>query len=407
MDQTVLSSERTLSLDFAGDRWREPDLVEPWTRLLGERVNHDGLRQSPEYFDHLSALDGPENLSLLAVSAGGRLAGVVPLHLTGWSLPFEVSGRVIAQSRLRVVEVLGSQPLVADDAALHDRVFAAIADAFPECEAVGMVSVPTDSFLWRYCESSRELRRRFLVYPYGQRACHTMPLPATFAEYLAKLSGKKRYNLRRQVRRLGKGVELRCIERPEDVPALAEAVASLKQPSGVGPGAPTPDAPLVPVAQFADLAAHGLLLCYVLVSDGRPRAVTMGMKHAGTYQLACITHDHEVAALSPGSTLIFMLIEDLIQRHRIEVIDFGFGEPAQPHPSVHVLEERAPVLLFRKTLANRARRTAHSAFRAPIGLLKRWLRTPPPSERTGPLSSGASRGGDRDADGADSALDRA
>ena len=94
--------------------------------------------------------------------------------------------------------------------------------------------------------------------------------------------------------------------------------------------------------------------------------------------LACISHDHAVAALSPGSTLVFMLIEDIIRRHRIEVIDFGFGEPARPYPSTHVLEDRASVLLFRRTLANRVRQLAHAGFRAPIGLLKRWLRAPPP-----------------------------
>src|SRR6185295_3850254 len=134
----------------------------------------------------------------------------------------------------------------------------------------------------------------------------------------------KRYNLRRQARRLGEAVELRCIERPEDVPALADAVAALGHPPAVGPGRPITGAPLIEVEKFTDLAAHGLLLCYVLVSDGRPCAVTMGMKHAGTYRLFCISHDHAVAALSPGSTLVFMMIEDLIRRHHIETIDFGF-----------------------------------------------------------------------------------
>ena len=105
----------------------------------------------------------------------------------------------------------------------------------------------------------------------------------------------------------------------------------------------------------------------------------MGMKHGGTYRLVSIMHDHAVAELSPGSTLVFMLIEDLIRRHHIETIDFGFGEPARPYPSIHVLEDRASLLLFRKTLANRARRAAHAAFRAPIGLLKRWVRTPLPA----------------------------
>jgi hypothetical protein len=379
MDQTVLSTEPGFSLDFAGDRWQLPELVGSWTRLVGGRVNHDGLCQTPQYFEHLSAIDGPGSLSLLTVQADdGRLAGVVPVHRLRWALPFEISGRLVGESRFRAAQVLGSQPLVPDDPELHDRVFATIADEFPECDAVVMGSVPINSFLWRYGETSSALRTRFLVYPYGRRSCHTIPLPATYEEYLGKLSGKKRYNLRRQVRRLGEAVELRCIERPDDVPALADAVAALRHAPATGPGRPIAGEALVEVEKFTDLAAHGLLLCYVLVSDGRPCAVTMGMKHAATYRLLCIMHDHAVAELSPGSTLVFMLIEDLIRRHHIETIDFGFGEPARPYPSIHVLEDRASLLLFRKTLANRGRRTAHAAFRAPVALMKRWLRTSPP-----------------------------
>jgi hypothetical protein len=379
MGQTMLSPGAAVILDFAGDRWQSPDLVRSWKRLLGARVNHDQLCQTPQYFEHLSTIDGPGSVSLLTVrGADGRLEGVVPFQVRRAALPFEIAGRVVAESRFRAVEILGSQPLVPDDPALHDRVFVTIADAFPECEAVVMGSVPIESFLWRHCETSRALRTRFLVYPYGRRSCHTVPLPATFEEYLAKLTAKKRYNLRRQVRRLGEAVELRCIERPEDVPALADAVAALGRPAPATIGPAIGAAPLIEVEKFTDLAAHGLLLCYVLVRDGRPCAVTIGMKHGTTYRLACISHDHAVAALSPGSTLVFMLIEDIIRRHRIEVIDFGFGEPARPYPSTHVLEDRASVLLFRRTLANRVRQLAHAGFRAPIGLLKRWLRAPLP-----------------------------
>jgi hypothetical protein len=90
------------------------------------------------------------------------------------------------------------------DPVLHDRLYATIDDSFPECEAIAMPSVPAESFLWRYCLGSRSIKRHFLVYiPYGKRLCHTMSLAATFEQYLAKLSAKKRYNLNRQVRKPG------------------------------------------------------------------------------------------------------------------------------------------------------------------------------------------------------------
>jgi hypothetical protein len=54
MGQTMLSQGAAAILDFAGDRWQSPDLVRSWKRLLGARVNHGQLCQTPQYFEHLS-----------------------------------------------------------------------------------------------------------------------------------------------------------------------------------------------------------------------------------------------------------------------------------------------------------------------------------------------------------------
>jgi hypothetical protein len=266
------------------------------------------------------------------------------------------------------VVVLGSEPLIPNDPTLHDRLFITLADAFPDCDAIGMDSVAIDSFLWRHCHDSRAIRDYFLLHiPYGRQACHTIPLPATFDEYLAKFTAKKRYNLRRQVRLLqtfaNGALELRRIETPDEVPLLLESVSAFRRvpfPKGQEP-------------RLRDLARRGILLGYVLLCGERRCAVIIGLQHKSTYRLDEIAHDQSIAALSPGSTTLYMLIEDLI-RHRMGLIDFGYGEPAHAYRSTNVTVQRGTILLLRKTFLNRLRRTGHSTFRTAITLIKQLLR---------------------------------
>jgi CelD/BcsL family acetyltransferase involved in cellulose biosynthesis len=379
MKQDGLNLDPPFLINFADDRWRCPEFRASWARLMERRANHDALDQSPPFWEHLYARI-PEKLSILTVhAAGDTLAGVVPLRKVRWPLAFDVSGRVLAQATLDAIVILGSQPLMPSDPVLHDRLYATIDDSFPECEAIAMPSVPAESFLWRYCLESRVIKRHFLVYiPYGKRLCHTMSLAATFEQYLAKLSHKKRYNLNRQVRKLrefaGGSLELRCIDRPEDVPMLIEAVSAIKRQRHRNPLTFGSDDLMIDRNEFRDFAARGILLSYVLFCGTRPCAVTMGTRYERTYGgLHRIAYDHSLEALSPGSTMLFLVIEDLIRRHQIELIDFGYGEPAHRQHSTNVLVERGTILLLRKTLANRLRRTGHASFHTAIGLLKQLL----------------------------------
>jgi len=378
--------ESPYHLDFSGGGWRSPELLRGWEQLLHGRCNPDGLYQTPEFFEHLHAFGTePKKLSLMTVrGADGSLAGVVPLRVTRASLNFDVSDRVLGTLKLSAVEVLGSQPLIPSTSTLHDRLFSTIIGAFPGCHAITMRNVPSDSFLWRHCHESKVLRSQFIVYvPYGKRYCHTIPLPVTFEEYLTHFRAKKRYNLRRQVRRLhthARGaVELRRIETPDDVPALIDAVDTLRRGSRSDSNhAHTGQLPEIDPDAFADLARRDMLLCYVLLCEGRPCAAAIGLKYGRTYQMGNpmaasilkgldrMIHDESMAAFSPGTILLFLFIEDLISRG-YHLIDMGYGEPAYRHSSTNLVVERGSILLLRRTLSNSVYHVGHAAFRAGVG----------------------------------------
>src|SRR5262249_38925333 len=152
-----------------------------------------------------------------------------------------------------------------------------------------------------------------------------------FEEYLTSFRAKKRYNLRRQVRRLhthARGaVEVRRIEAPDDVSALIDAVETLRRGSRSDSNhVHTGELPEIDPHALADLARRDMLLSYVLLCAGRPRAVAIGLKYGRTYQMGNpmaaqilkgfdrMIHDESMAAFSPGTVLLFLFIEDLISR---------------------------------------------------------------------------------------------
>src|SRR5262249_48601764 len=132
--------------------------------------------------------------------------------------------------------------------------------------------------------------------------------------------------------------------------------------------------PVVSEGDLRSLADRGLLLSFVLSCGGRPCAATLGMVHEGVYYLNSLLRDRTLDRFSPGTTLLHLLMEDLIQRRAAKLIDLGFGETRYKHSATNVTEARAPVLLMRPTIPNRMRRTAHAIFKGMVRRLKLIVR---------------------------------
>src|SRR5215470_5673189 len=129
---------------------------------------------------------------------------------------------------------------------------------------------------------------------------------------------------------------------------------------------------------LADLARRDMLLCYVLLCEGRPCAAAIGLKYGRTYQMGNpmaaqilkgfdrMIHDESMAAFSPGTVFLFLFIEDLISRG-YRLIDMGYGEPAYRHSATNLVVERGSILLLRRTFSNFVYHAGHAAFCACVG----------------------------------------
>jgi hypothetical protein len=362
-----LSGLAGFHLEFISGDPFNPKVAAEWNSLV-DRLGQSGwLYQSPQFFGCLSKKAGGRDIALLTISDSSKsLVGIIPLHLTEMPLMLSVRNRRLLELRMSTALVLGGSPLIPPTRALYGRVFAALRGRFKNCDVLRLNAVPTASPLWQYLHESPDIRRHYYTYvPHGPRSCHTTQLPATFEDYLERYSRKKRYNLARQLRLLrehGNGsLELKRIDSMEDVPALLEAIRELR---------PHDEERTLDHETAEMLAANGWLHSYVLMCGGRPCSVAVGWRFRDKYALQSIAYFPEFRHLSPGTSLNYLLIEDLIRDTSVTCIDYGYGEPVGSYRSTNVVVERGAVLLFRKSLVNRFRIATHSLFHALTNAVK-------------------------------------
>ena len=242
-----------------------------WRRLLLSSQSPEKIYQTPEFFRFLSdsQTTTSDRFELYVVKdrAEDRVVGMVPVRISSVALDFQVAGLTVLSFQPRIIRLLGSVPLMPDNAALLHQLFAHLLRAFPGCAAVSMQALPIE--MEHHLGSDR---RHVPFVVHGWRACHTIPLPDNLPAYMGKMSAKKRYNLGRQYRLLEQAagpLTLQRIDRSVHVKDLVDGMAALT-PGGAQAFMGTRD--------YRVLAANRLLLSYVLRSAGEVVAVIAGSR---------------------------------------------------------------------------------------------------------------------------------
>jgi hypothetical protein len=201
---------------------------------------------------------------------------------------------------------MGGPPVLPDDPDARETFLTALDSAFTACDTIELGPFSEDGSWWSYLRESSFVRDRYLTYtPDRFRTCHVMQLPATFEEYLAQFNAKKRYNLRRQVRILegsaGNDVVLQRIDAPVHVPALAAAMSLRPNPRNCQS-----------IRALEDLAARGLLRSYILSWGEFTLGCIFGLQYHSVFHMQATTYNKQFARFSPGTVLLYMVVEDLI-----------------------------------------------------------------------------------------------
>ena len=367
--------------------WDDPGLRSAWTRSLQESGDVNVVYASPEWFDSFRDAYGDAEFALLAASdATGTIRGVVPIRHRVYQLPLDVSGRVLLSFGFVSVEILGSIPTLAADAATRDALLQAIRDTWPRCQAIYLDVVPLDS-PWNAC--FRAAQHDWAAYEIdGARPWFLLDVPPTPEAFLSALGSKSRGTLRRKVKRLGEvaggDVQMTRYGTPETVQAFLEAATVVSRTSWqhrvLGTRISTDPRT---VRWFEALARHGLLRGYLLTAGTQPHAFVVGYQYQGVFHYAELGYDPALARESPGTVLLFLLIQDLCAFDRAAVLNFGMGDAEYKRRFGTRQQSDDTLILIKRSLRGRAAVATHRTFRAAVRAVRSLVKGRPAHDGKG------------------------
>jgi len=152
----------------------------------------------------------------------------------------------------------------------------------------------------------------------------------SLADYLATLGSKKRNDLSRRLRnvykKLGEQAQLRIFDTPESVDEYGALMNQIYARSWHADDMPIDWQAPARLTLFRKLAEGGRLIGHMLMLGERPIAYVHGYRLAGRYLLDDTGYDEEFSSLGVGSSLIFQVVQDVLERFPGETIDFGYGD---------------------------------------------------------------------------------
>jgi hypothetical protein len=328
---------------------------------------------SPDWIAHVAS-QRTASIRIWFIRDGrDELVGVVPVAQRDFKLTYDVANRVLWRKTLRVAEVLGSEPCLPDHRPLLRSLFEGILDAWPECDGLLFDALPTDCFCLQAIRARDDMMPGLAYSPFDERPSLVVPIGASFDDYMRTKSPKTRSKLRRLQSIIDSGaIRIKRYTNPSDVSEFAEGVSLVS--------ARTWQNRLLGLQyqndeqareNFRDLADRGLLRGYLLWRDDQPVAFVVGYQYDGVYYYADIGFDPQAAELSPGTVLLFMILQDLHEFNPPTVLNFGVGDAAYKQRFGKVIGSDESILLLRRGFRNRLLISSHGRFMSALNRVKR------------------------------------
>lgn len=194
---------------------------------------------------------------------------------------------------------------------------------------------------------------RWILYIPRIEKLHYVAIADGFDAYLSRRSAKSRYNIKRATQRLQSMEEASIFEvitEPIDMARFQNIACSISTETYQGKllDAGFPASPEY-LASMTDLAKKGRARAYLLKEKGVPIAFAWctSQDRELTYQI--IGYLPSRAALSPGTVLLTLILEDVFRCGRYDRFDFGVGDaPYKASFATHVIE-LADIYIFHAT----------------------------------------------------------
>jgi len=368
----------------ANEEWKSDEVLDYWNTSALESENVDIIFQSLPWFEHLIA-SGESDMLFLAVirDKNNGIIGLTPFMISAQSIILDIYARTLGSFTFKVAFILGSEPCLAKDNAIHDEFLMSLNKRFPEIDGVYFESVKQNSFLWGYLENHSKVEKSYIKYlPSNTRSYELVNFPGSFEQYFQTRKSKQRTDYRRRLRTLEKDfniVKIISCSSPEEVEDFLERVMEIVQDTWqynvIGNRIQEKE-------KYIDLAKRGLLSFYILMCDDLPMAFDLGYIYKGIHQGDETGYRQTYRKYSPGLIIQLLRLEELCNQG-IKTTSFGSGDAYYKSKLSNETLTDAAILLLKRNFKNRLKIEIHRLFHLGIKAIKKARkRFPPKNIRT-------------------------
>ena len=118
------------------------------------------------------------------------------------------------------------------------------------------------------------------------------------------------------------------------------------------------------------MAERGVLRSYVLRSGDKAVAYLLGFQLNGVFYFHETAFDQAYARLSPGTLLLYLIIQDCFETDKPAIFHFGMGDFGYKKLLANRSDDEVTIMILRNTAKNRAKILAHRFFRRGVDALK-------------------------------------
>jgi len=350
-------------VDF-GAAARDAEVWTAWERSFESCEHPNAFHASPAWAEYVAARGVPVSV-VVARERDGSVVGLVPFVYHRFPFEYEVGSRVLMKTGLVIANILGSLPLMPRDATLLSELANCLLGARDDCDGILFDSLPVGHPCWDLGTLRSQSADRAIGYgPMGTHTAHLVELRGSFDDYVRGLKPRFRYNVQRAVRMLRQvhgDLEVERCRTPPEAEQLFMAATRVRERSWQRPvlGRLNDDAYQTSHESLLELARRGLLRSYVLRAGGIPCAFVIGYQYRDVYFYAVPGYDPAFSRHSPGSALIYLMLEDLWALDRPRVLSFGRGDDDYKRRFGNREVCTGRWLVLRRTLQNRVRVLNH------------------------------------------------
>ncbi len=332
--------------------------IAPLTATTGSSSIYHELK-----FVQSGALEPSPRLKVCLLTDGQTVAGLAFLRDEPAELAFRIGpvtvGRVaIRRFALNVAPLFSSELAPAQREAHAAALADTVCSGLPRGSVVLLRSLELSSPIARYVAGQilPGAKRGFWAVRHGRRHRHyRIALPASFEDYLQRMTRSNRHDVRKTLRRFDAATtgrwRVRCYTAADEVLSFYEQAAGIAQRSWQSTelGLGVNDRPGIARA-FERIARLGWFRSYILFANEVPVAFQIGFVHKGAYYLKVTGFDPAYAKLHVGVVLLLQILQDLITGGVAPGgVDFGTGENLLKARLSNQSTEEAYYYLFPRT----------------------------------------------------------